>query len=465
MAAADEELGLPPLAPPKLTMSATEPVGHSAISINFNGPTSGPPLASSTSAPAPMTRANSDTAIAQRKMEQEQQLRPPRTMARRVLQTLTSISEAPAAIPQLAVESASLLTATFYCQICMYNEPLSNGFTLPCKHTFCKECITQYVQIKVREAQVERFVCPFIDDHQVESAPTGWACQTCTFVNERPANYHDGMQSPCAVCGTRQAVPPPEEEREPGCHQELDENVLGDLLDDEYMAKYKRFKDMKENRHYRECPKCQTANVQGPTLFSNQLTCEQCSYRFCYVHSDAHPGQACRQYERAHRIEERAANTHIAQFTRKCPKCKQPIEKNGGCNHMTCPTCKTDFCWLCGRRISGGTYPTHYAWWNIFGCPGTQMSEDLRSGMGNYSSAGMMCGWRLLYFIMLVVGGSCALAIVATAVGVWFAFGCLFLLCIPCALCADGDEGAANVLKCACAPILFIVSGGNFFSD
>ncbi|GFU33438.1 ATP-dependent RNA helicase DEAH12, chloroplastic [Nephila pilipes] len=30
-----------------------------------------------------------------------------------------------------------------------------------------------------------------------------------------------------------------------------------------------------------------------------------------------------------------------------CPNCSSPIEKNGGCNHMTCWKCKSHMCWLC----------------------------------------------------------------------------------------------------------------------
>ena len=32
----------------------------------------------------------------------------------------------------------------------------------------------------------------------------------------------------------------------------------------------------------------------------------------------------------------------------KCPSCQAPIEKNMGCNHMSCSRCGYTWCWVCG---------------------------------------------------------------------------------------------------------------------
>ena len=53
-------------------------------------------------------------------------------------------------------------------------------------------------------------------------------------------------------------------------------------------------------------------------------------------------------------FEDVAHHLWIKANTRPCPKCKTPIEKNDGCNHMTCSNriCGYEFCWICRKDWS-----------------------------------------------------------------------------------------------------------------
>ena len=51
--------------------------------------------------------------------------------------------------------------------------------------------------------------------------------------------------------------------------------------------------------------------------------------------------------------DDEAAEIWIKNNTKPCPNCKAPIEKNQGCMHMTCRTCKHEFCWLCLSNYRG----------------------------------------------------------------------------------------------------------------
>ena len=87
----------------------------------------------------------------------------------------------------------------------------------------------------------------------------------------------------------------------------------------------------------------------------------------CYMClSGWHQGITCDQA-----LENEYNKWHKRIKVKLCPFCKSKIEKNGGCNHMTCGKCKKEFCWLCKNKYSGN----HYGINNFCGCPGMQYSE------------------------------------------------------------------------------------------
>jgi hypothetical protein len=51
------------------------------------------------------------------------------------------------------------------------------------------------------------------------------------------------------------------------------------------------------------------------------------------------------------KCEDIAHELWLKANTKPCPNCKSPVEKNDGCNHMTCGNrhCRHDWCWICGK--------------------------------------------------------------------------------------------------------------------
>jgi hypothetical protein len=75
---------------------------------------------------------------------------------------------------------------------------------------------------------------------------------------------------------------------------------------------------------------------------SNLFRCVSCQFLVCTTHNvPFHVGETCAEYdERTHNIENEASNAVIQETTKQCPGegCGVPIEKNNGCDHMTCQT-------------------------------------------------------------------------------------------------------------------------------
>ncbi|KAG7006667.1 hypothetical protein G7Y79_00013g034390 [Physcia stellaris] len=99
---------------------------------------------------------------------------------------------------------------------------------------------------------------------------------------------------------------------------------------------------LKDEPRYRKCLRasCPAGQIHEAGDAEPLMTCRECGFRMCYVHSTPwHEGKTCSQYEarKRHKIENDSSMRLIDEVSKRCPrrKCNVPIEKNRGCDHMT----------------------------------------------------------------------------------------------------------------------------------
>ncbi|KZT62419.1 hypothetical protein CALCODRAFT_202395 [Calocera cornea HHB12733] len=74
----------------------------------------------------------------------------------------------------------------------------------------------------------------------------------------------------------------------------------------------------------------------------DMVVCIACGTKSCFRHDVPwHEGMTCKEYERSKEVKpimkkESQTIRRIEKKTRACPRCKAPVEKNGGCDNMYC---------------------------------------------------------------------------------------------------------------------------------
>ncbi|CCI48337.1 unnamed protein product [Albugo candida] len=132
----------------------------------------------------------------------------------------------------------------------------------------------------------------------------------------------------------------------------VNSDILKKFVSDEDFRKYRRYllrSYVQINKCVKWCPSpgCNKAISSAGGLLS--VTCS-CGCVFCLrCGEEAHAPVTCVQlaaWQEKCRNESETANWILAN-TKKCPKCSVRIEKNQGCNHITCKSCNYEFCWIC----------------------------------------------------------------------------------------------------------------------
>jgi E3 ubiquitin-protein ligase RNF14 len=102
---------------------------------------------------------------------------------------------------------------------------------------------------------------------------------------------------------------------------------------------------------------------QLPPMADRVSICEDCGYAFCCVCKKGWHGELERcspRREAELTAEEKATDEYMQLYTRQCPTCKTPCQKQMGCNHMICFQCNTHFCYLCSAWLSEDNPYQHF---------------------------------------------------------------------------------------------------------
>ncbi|XP_010243295.1 PREDICTED: probable E3 ubiquitin-protein ligase ARI1 isoform X1 [Nelumbo nucifera] len=215
-------------------------------------------------------------------------------------------------------KSSSLSTSAVMCYICMDDIPANDITTMDCGHGFCNNCWTEHFIVKINEGQSRRIRC---------------MAHKCNAI--------------CDEAVIRNLV----SAKHPDLAERFERFLLESYIEDNKMVKW-----------CPSVPHCGNAiRVEGDKFCEVECAC---GLQFCFSCSEeAHSPCSCLMWELWTKKcqDESKTVSWMAVNTMPCPKCDKPVEKNGGCNFVSC-ICGQAFCWLCG----GATGPDH-TWSSING--------------------------------------------------------------------------------------------------
>lgn len=192
------------------------------------------------------------------------------------------------------------------CAICFDDDMQSDQmYSMPCGHAFCVDCWTGYVRAKMG----------------------------------------DGPSCLCSTCPDTQC-------KELITEEEV-QRFAPDLLHKFCSYQVGNFIEHKDNTRWCPGPDCDKIATLPKTQVIGEtgieIKCQSCNTSFCLSCGDEpHKPLSCKELKQSMQtFTEEGSEKWILQNTKPCPKCMVRIEKNQGCNHMTCNRCNHEFCWIC----------------------------------------------------------------------------------------------------------------------
>jgi hypothetical protein len=99
------------------------------------------------------------------------------------------------------------------------------------------------------------------------------------------------------------------------------------------------------------CPNPDCESFLQKSELTKYVECEN-GHKYCFeCLKPPHGDKSCDYQE-----EKQFLKWTKGKRVKRCPRCRMYTEKNEGCNHMTCASCKYQWCWLCEGQYIYGHY-------------------------------------------------------------------------------------------------------------
>ena len=191
------------------------------------------------------------------------------------------------------------------CPICLDDEPDTPVQTL-CKHTYCLECFENYCKSAALTSK---------DEFRIK-------CQ--------------GDEGNCAEVFNL---------------AELKDHLSTSAFELVLKSSFEKYVQ-RHPKDFHYCPTPDCGYVYRCTSASNSkppaYTCPNCLELICTFCHARHGDYTCAEYKDIESGGYEALEKLKRELNIKdCPKCKTPMEKTEGCNHITCGGCRAHICWVC----------------------------------------------------------------------------------------------------------------------
>lgn len=227
------------------------------------------------------------------------------------------------------------------CEICQGD--IFDAYNLDCKHEFCRECLREYILNKINTSNVIDIECPLgkskcsliINENDIKLLVLEYDYKRYKkFVRRVNISKIPGVIfCPFSNC---ESYAIKNSKLNTNTNLQIDLKIIDDQYQSQSNFNDKKQENIQENSNFEE---------------NNFIFCIENKHYFCIkCLNEAHLNQNCMikaELEFNKAVEK-------MQNVKRCPKCGFYIQKNDGCNHMTCVNleCKHEFCWICMKEYT-----------------------------------------------------------------------------------------------------------------